>query len=271
MSPPEACGFGGIVAEGGVRESDIRAILADLAQLPALRSSIRPNPLHAELWETAADGRWMRIPKRAHVIDLTKGEPAVWRGLHKSRRRQVRRAKERGVDITCNSTGNALAHYFDLYEGSLRRWADRQNEPLALARFRARRRDPPRKFAAASRRLGLRFQVWSAHHEGRVVAVNLTLRDLNAHSTRLVMAREVAAPLGATALLEWRAIQDAVAAGCRSYHLGESGTSAALAKNKEEFGAIAVDYFAYRQERLPLTPIERRVRSLAKRAIGFKD
>jgi hypothetical protein len=208
---------------------------------------------------------------RAHVIDLTQGEPAVWRGLHKSRRRQVRRANERGVEISCDSTGNALKHYFDLYEDSLRRWAARQHEPLALARFRARRRDPAGKFLAASRRLGPRFQIWSAHHGGRVVAVNLTLRDTNAHSTRAVMAREAAAPLGATALLEWRAIQDAVAAGCRSYHLGESGTSAALAKNKEEFGAAAIDYFSYRRERFPLTPIEHGVRALAKRAIGFKD
>jgi hypothetical protein len=271
MSPPEACGFGGIVAEGGVRRSDIRAILADLGQLPAVRCSIRPNPLHAEAWATAADADWVSIPKRAHVIDLTRGASAVWDGLHKSRRRQVRRAEERGVEITCDATESSLASYFDLYEDSLRRWAERQHEPLALARLRARRRDPPDRFRMAGRLLGRRFQVWSARHEGRAVAVILTLQGTNAHTTRSVMARDLAAPLGATALLEWSSIQAAEAAGCRSYHMGESGTSVALAKNKEEYGAMAVDYFAYRRERLPLTPIERTARAVVKRAIGFRD
>jgi hypothetical protein len=53
--------------------------------------------------------------------------------------------------------------------------------------------------------------------------------------------------------------------------MGESGTSASLARYKEHFLAQPVPYAEYRFERVPLTRADVAARSLVKRAIGFKD
>ncbi len=43
-SMPTHWGFGGLIAEGGVRPADVRLVLADLAAQRVVRQSIRPNP-----------------------------------------------------------------------------------------------------------------------------------------------------------------------------------------------------------------------------------
>ena len=68
-----------------------------------------------------------------------------------------------------------------------------------------------------------------------------------------------------------QAITDAVALGARSYHLGESGTSASLGRFKEQFGARGHDYAEYRDERIPLSTLDAAVRRAVKRAIRFRE
>jgi hypothetical protein len=85
------------------------------------------------------------------------------------------------------------------------------------------------------------------------------------------MDKDLAGPSRANDLLHRLAIEDACRAGCRSYHMGESGSSESLAKFKRGFGACAVAYAEYRLERLPLTGMDNRARGLVKRLIGFQD
>jgi hypothetical protein len=51
----------------------------------------------------------------------------------------------------------------------------------------------------------------------------------------------------------------------------ETGPSTSLARFKERLGAAPVDYCDYRLERYPITPIDRALRTLAKKAIRFRD
>ncbi len=270
-SPPHAWGFGGLVAEGGVTEHDVRAVLSTFEARPGLRQSVRPNPLQATAWQEGVPSQWAALPRLAHVIDLQDGCDAVWARLDKDVRRRVRRAERLGVEIECDTTGRLIPILYELLQRSVIRWASIQNEPLRLARLRARRRDPIEKSEAMAAHVGSRFRLWVARYEGRPVAANLVLQGHNAHATRGVMDRDLAAPVSATALLEWHAIRDACRSGCRHYHMGESGSSTSLAKNKERYGARRYPYFEYRRERLPLSAIDGWARSIVKRAIGFKD
>jgi hypothetical protein len=158
-----------------------------------------------------------------------------------------------------------------LWHRSLERWAARQHEPLWLARLRGRLRDPERKFRLLASILGDVFGVWLASLDGRAVAAALVLRGKNAHYTRGAMDLETAGPTGANYLLQAAAIRDACDAGCRHYHLGETGSSRSLAFFKTRFGAEPRPYAEYRFERLPLTPMERSLRAAVKRVIGFTD
>ena len=53
--------------------------------------------------------------------------------------------------------------------------------------------------------------------------------------------------------------------------MGETGPSDSLAQFKTRFGAQPYPYAEYHLERLPITAINRRVRGVVKRVIGFRD
>jgi lipid II:glycine glycyltransferase (peptidoglycan interpeptide bridge formation enzyme) len=85
------------------------------------------------------------------------------------------------------------------------------------------------------------------------------------------MNKDLAGPTNANDLLQWRAIQDACASGCRHYHLGESGASRSLARFKEKFTARPVPYTEYVIERAPVSRLDAAARGAVKRAIRFRD
>jgi hypothetical protein len=271
-SPPPAWGMGGSIADGPLAADELSAIVADLRSQPALSTRIRPNPLDADMWALAARSHGaVAVPRLAHVVDLEGGSATAWRRLTKSARWGVRRAQRAGVQLECDRTGRLLPVYLELARLSIERWAEFQHEPLALARWRAHRRDPLEKFQSMAAALGGAMRVWVAWHEGRAAAAAIVLVGANAHDTRGAMDKRLAGPTHANDLLLWAAIEDACAAGCRRYHLGESGGSRSLARFKEKFGARAVPYAEYRIERLPLGRADALARGSIKRVLGFRD
>ncbi len=153
-SMPEAWGMGGVLVGTEPTVADIRRVVADLRTLPALRTTVRPNPLHAAAWDAATRGaRAVRIPRRAHVLDLAGGADVVWSNrFASSARRAVRKAERSGLEVRCGVSPAALSDYRRLFDLSVARWAEAQHEPLPLARLRARRRDPPAKLARVAAR-----------------------------------------------------------------------------------------------------------------------
>jgi hypothetical protein len=85
------------------------------------------------------------------------------------------------------------------------------------------------------------------------------------------MNPEVVGTSRANNLLQKLAIEEACRAGCRYYHMGETGNSKSLAQFKASFGAVPVHYHEYTFERLPLSRIDRALRRTVKSVIGFKD
>ena len=264
-SPPTGWGFGGLIADGGVRAEDIAMVVADLAERPGLRLLIRPNPLQRDRWRPVAG---IPIGRRAHVLDLRPGTDAIWASMRA--RTQVRKAN-RHVDIETDVTGRLLPVFFDLLHLSRARWARQQHEPLWLARWRARRLDPLAKWRRIATALGERCRVSIAWKDGRPAAGLIVLQGRNAHYTRGAMDYELAAPTQASVGLQWKAICDAADAGCSWYHMGETGTSESLSRFKQLFGAEAHEYTEYRFERLPFTRVDHAARSAVKRLVGFRE
>jgi hypothetical protein len=271
-SLPSSWGMGGIVAAGGVNSDDVAAVFADLAARPALRTSIRPNPLSAPLWAAAKPHAAACISRRAHVLDLTGGFSHVSsKRFTASARSGIRKAERIGVVVERDTSGKLVPVFYELFQRSLDRWAQRQHEPRWLAHWRARRRDPIRKFQAMGSMLGNGFRLWVAWVDGRAAAAILVLQGPNAHYTRGAMDHDLAGPAHANDLLHRMAIEEACKEGCRHYHMGESGSSESLARFKERFGAEAHDYSEYDMERLPIRKATVPLRQLVKRVIGFKD
>jgi Acetyltransferase (GNAT) domain len=268
----EGWGMGGLIATGGVSRADVDVVTTDLSAAPALRTVIRPNPLLAAEWMAAARPSVRAVARLSHVLDLEGGFERIWdERFTQLARRNVRKAEKAGIVVERGSSEKHLAAFEALWNRSLERWASRQHEPLWLSRIRLRGQDPPRKFRLLASTLGDAFGVWLASLDGRPVAGAIVLRGANAHYTRGGMDAEVAGPTRANYLLHAAAIRDACDAGCRHYHMGETGGSRSLAFFKTRFGADAYPHAEYRFERLPFTPLELRLRAAVKRVIGFVE
>jgi hypothetical protein len=271
-SMPNSWGFGGLIASTPLQKDDIAAVLADLVNQPFLRLSIRPNSLYARIWAEACPPGLKAQPRLAHVLDLQGGFDEVWsRRFASNTRNKIHKAERSGVSVEYDETGRLVPAFYELFQRSIERWAKQQHEPLALARWRARRRDPIEKFQIIAQELGSACKIWMAWVDSQPAAAILVLQDANAHYTRGVMDIDLAGPTRANYLLQKLAIEAACAAGCRYYHMGESGASDSLAHFKERFGAVPVSYAEYVIERLPITAMGASTRRLVKNMIGFKD
>jgi hypothetical protein len=268
---PDSCGMGGLVGEGAADPAVIGAVLRDVARRAALATTILPNPLDADSWAAARPPGVLAVPRCDYVLDLRAGLDAVVKGFDSDARRGLRKAATKGVEVECGRSGALLREFFDLFDRSLRRWAQQQHEPLALARWRARRRDPLQRFVGVANSLGEAFQVWLARVAGRPAAALVVLQGNNTEHARAAMDKELAGPSGANFLLHRLAIEEAIRWGARFYHMGLTRPDSPLAEFKSHFGAQPFHYAEYRIERLPITRIDRSLRGLVKRAIGFKD
>lgn len=269
-SLPRSWGLGGLV--GPHLDADVvRAVVDDLASRPAVRVVVRPDPLRDEWKAAAAHPKVHASPRRAHVLDLAGGLEGVRARLTSLTRRNLRTAERLGVRVEVDRDGSLLPIYHRFYDMSVDRWAGKQNEPLALARWRAARRDPVGKFDVIAEHMGDAFRHYVAFQGDTPAASIIVLFGRTASYSRGAMDRDLAAPLRANDLLHWTAIQDACAAGCTYYHMHETGDSESLARFKERLGATSVDYSDYRIERLPVTKADKTLRTAVKKVIGFRD
>ena len=267
----EGWSMGGPLAPGGIVGGDIAVISGDVIAQRTLRTLIRPNPLLAAEWAGVVAHSARAVPRLAHVLDLAGGFEEVWSRFRPGARTSVHKAEKAGVTIERGSSREHVAAFYGLLEQSRERWAARQLEPAWLTRVRGRRLDPLRKFQLLAETLGEAFGIWLARLDDRPVAAAIVLRGRNAHYTRGAMDAPAAGPTAANYLLQAAAIRDACEAGCRHYHLGETGGSESLAFFKTRFGAEAHPYAEYRFESLPLTSVDRMLRNAVKRVIGFTD
>lgn len=269
---PPAWGMGGIISSSPVNQADMATIFADLQQRAVLRTIIRPNPLTNELWAAAAPANVTKLPRVAHVVDLSQGFDHLWTKCFDSNtRNKVRKAERSGLVIECDTTGRLAPVFYGLLEQSFERWGEQQHEPRWLARWRGHQRDPLAKFEQMTKTLGATCRIWVAWANGEPAASIVVLQDANAHYTRGAMNKALAAPTNANYLLQRLALEDACQAGCQAYHMGESGNSAALAHFKSRFGAVPVPYAEYRLEKLPITAWDKGTRGIVKQLIGFRE
>jgi Acetyltransferase (GNAT) domain len=272
-SMPFGWGLGGLVCpDGRLSAADVAALAADLARRRPVRTVLRPGPAMEKPWAEGMPPQARRTPHMWQSVRLAQGFAEVSGRFSGGARRNMRKA-ERGPLTVEWESGPRLVPAFDrLYRLSVSRWAERQHEPQALARWRAGRRDPRTKFELVAERLGDGCRIGVAWRSGEPAAAIIVLTH-GEHSTywRGAMDRELAARTGANELLHGMAIEQACEAGRRWYHMGDSAPSSPLADFKRRLGAEEQHYTGYRLERWPLTAAEERMRRAVKRAIAFRD
>jgi hypothetical protein len=269
---PNSWGMGGVVSSQPLRAQDLGVLMDDLIGQNGAGFSIRPNPLKTVVWEAALPSKVFTIPRTAHVLDLSPGFAFIWDKKFKSvARTAIRKAEKSGLIVEKDTTGKLVPVFYELFTQSLARWGIQQHEPLALARLRGRRRDPLEKFETIAAELGKGCQVWVAWLNGEPAASILVLQGKNASYTRGAMNKALAGPTRANDLLHRMAIEDACSAGCHYYQMGETGESTSLAAFKGNFGAEPVPYSEIFYEKVPISRVEKILKTTVKKVIGFKD
>jgi hypothetical protein len=270
---PTGWGIGGPVCSEPVGPGQARAVFDDLARRPAFQVGVRFRPGDEDIWASAAPAAFRREPHMTQALNLDGGFTSVTEHrFHPRVRRAIRRAERSEVEVEVDRTGRLVPAFYALYEQSIVRWAEQQHEPLALARWRRTRAFPVRQLEAVAARLGESCAIWMAWRAGEPAAAIVVLRHgTHAKLWRGAMNRELAHPIRANHLLHRLAIEDACAAGCRQYDMGESRPGSSLAEFKESFGADSFSSPRYYRERLPVTAAERGLRTAVKHVIRFRD
>ena len=228
--------------------------------------------------------QWARVRRKVLIErrskrSVMKEEVLHWETLQKmlahSRPpgyRRVKKAERNGVEIICESGTRLLPMYQKMFEGSIERWAEQQREPVAMARYRANRRDPYSKLEAIATTMGDKCKTWVAMHEGKPASALITIEEGRCISgVKAAMDKSVAGPLHTNDLIYSRLIGEACERGLRYYHLGESGDNPGLDKFKRRFGAVGHEYAEYFIERLPISEADVKARTAVKKLIGFRD
>ena len=271
-SLPNGWGSGGLLAERTPTAQDVRTVIEDLRAQPAVRVTLRPNPLHAPAWEEAARGLPLVVrPRLARVLDLRPGVQEVWDHFSATARGALRRAEATGLEVRAGSAPELIGDFRRLYERAVRNLAEVRHEPQSLAMLRAYRRDPPAKFLHIAQAMPDQVCVLIAERDGVPVAGLIVLLGMNASCSRGVVDSSAPDAGRASELLHWRAIEEACMAGCASYHMGDAGLTARLGDFYERLGARPIAYADYSFERLPLQRSENAARIAVKRAIRFRD
>jgi len=138
--------------------------------------------------------------------------------------------------------------------------------PIPIARWLGRLREPYDRFHGVARELGNGFQVWVARKDGQAVAAAvLLIHGKNASYWRSASIKEMAGPTRANDLLQLRMIEAACQAGCRHYHMGESGEVESLKHFKSRFGAVEQAFPTCFRELIPVTSTRKRLSELTRR------
>lgn len=267
---PPAWGIGGVVGDG-LTSAVVESIVDDLRSMGALTMTIRIDPIDETLWRGTVGRGVLAVARRAHVMQLPADSDQHYRELSQAARRSLRIADRNNVRVEVAYDGSLLDEHYGLFMKSVERWARHQHEPLALARFRARRRDPIEKLQAMADHLGPRFITAIGYVDDNPAASTIVLLGPTARETRAAMDFDLAGETRASYAVQWAAIEAARRFGSHTYNMGESGQSEGIAFFKERFGAIAIDHSEYHIERLPITKTHRLLRDGVKRLIGFRD
>lgn len=265
-SMPDGWGLGGLVSTAPLQQGEIDLVVRDLVRTTGLQTVIRPNPLLAGTWETGITQVLPTSRRASHILDLEGGFSHVWEKKFKgTARTAIRKSERAGLEIEVDVSGKLIPTYYDIYLNWTERRSRERHIPTWLAHWTAKRREPLQKFALAAQAMKEACQVWVVKLNGEPIAASILLTyKENAFFWRNASIRELATSVRANDLLQGRMIEQACLAGCRYYHMGESGGVESLKQFKSRFGAVETPYSVYSLERLPVTHWKHQLRILTK-------
>lgn len=250
---PHGMGAGGILADCKLTPELLRPVFAFLAGQSYSSILVRPNPLQCGALAHGTYEGWKSKLLISHVLDLSGGFDEVWENKFSSRRRRhIRKARKTDLKVVEGNNPQLVQDFYKLYlkwcEGKAKK---RRNIPPAVARITGRWREPFWKFASVAKTMGDKLTIFLACLDDVPVAGAVLLMSGNtAVYWRGASDLSASAAVNANDFIQDVMIRRACDAGCRSYHMGESGGVESLEAFKESLGAQAVTYAEFVHEKV---------------------
>jgi hypothetical protein len=266
-SMPHGWGTGGIITRGLLHSGQMEEVFADLHRIGGLRTSIRLGPLTSHYWDKVQAPRWRKVVRGTHILNIQNGYQHFWEEvLSSSTRTKIRKAEKAGITVARDNHEQSLPIFYHLYMKWIEDRARQRRMPLALARLLGKLREPYEKFQSVCSQFGEACQIWIASKDDQPIsAAILLIHQAHAFYWRSYSDRRLSGPTRANELLQVLMIEGAINAGCRFYHMGESGGMQSLKNYKEKFGAVEYQYKEYYLENLPWLHFQDNTHDLMKR------
>ena len=237
--------FAGPLFRDGLMPETACLVMAALHRLVAKRSSyIEWGSKGEQAWGPMLSSLGYRNTKRATLlIDLSRGESAVWSSLEGRARNMVRKAEKAGVvSRTVQPDEQWIVRYYEMLIVTFNRQGLAVPHPLSFYRQMINLSN-----AGIARCV-------AAEVGGKMIAGSIFLVDDKRMLYLSGVANEQGMTLAATTLLQWHAIKEAIQLGVTEYDMGGLGVPS-IDKFKRSFGGrdFAHSRWVYRSSLFELT------------------
>jgi hypothetical protein len=259
FSMPHGWSMGGLVMDDQSGKEEVSAVFQDLIHRSNLSTSLRPNPLLTSLYQAAVPAEMRRYPRTTHILSLEGGFEQVWNKSFKSETRtKIRKGEKSRLVVEHDTSGGLVPIYYQVYMDWIERRAGERKMPLMLAHMLGKWREPYRKFEMVARGSGGMCHIWVARLDNQPVAATIQIiYKQHAFYWHGASNKFYATLTRANDLLQGKMIEAACIAGCRYYHMGESGGVESLVRFKEHFGAVEYRYEEYSVGKFPVESLQR--------------
>ena len=261
---PGGYGHGGMIATGGLRSSDVAAVVGESAR-QRVQHPDRRGPSHRRPVGVRPAGlEWSSPVAGSRSSTWTADSRRSWRTSSAARCGRASIApRGSGVEVEVDTTGRLARTFYEIYLTWVEHWVKKSKLPDALARFQAKREERWQKFATVTGTMGEQCRIFVARHQGVPVASAITfVHGAHAIGWRSYSLRDTGLRLGANSFTQAMAIKNAAESGCRYFDLGQSGGVEDLLRYKRSLGAEPREVVDLRIE----SPRARRLRGLRLRA-----
>lgn len=215
-------------------EQERQFLNAAVALLRSMKTDVVIPATFSTLFRTCPDGA-IPAPYGNFIVDLTRGEDALWQGIHHKHRNVIRNAVKTGVTVRTGSEYLESAY-------ALTRESFIRSARNLVERRRVESRLDIHDFQRLVEDLGQYVRVLVAEHQGTIQSAAII--PFSQHSAYYMHGGSIAKPMtGASNLLQWEAMRAFAGLGVRRYDFfgarvaPEPGSKAdGIAKFKERFG-----------------------------------
>lgn len=269
---PHFWGWGGIISAMPFTAEHAGCVLQALSKKPSVRLDLLTEPMRGGMWDAAEmPANTIVRPATSYLIDLSEGYEAAFKKYSRSTRRSVKIGRRTGVSFEEGTSERNVKAMQSLLLAAIDKWAEDQNEPAWLYRYRQRHSLDMKAMLKMCRLSGGAYRLLVGYLDNTpVVATNFYIGK-HAYGMRMALDHTRANRSNARDLVVDRMVQISYENGAKSFDLGPSDPDSTTSIYKSRFTDRALDHATIVMSPSRLHLADRLLRDGVKKTMGVRD